>query len=335
MKKIYVLFAFSCFSAALFAQALPKKYVLIEHFTNSRCSICASKNPAFYTLIANYPNDVRHLSVHPPVPYSNCLIYLSNPTENNSRTNLYGINGTPRVALNGDLLPVSSQLLPQAKLDAVLNQESPIGIRVQESGTDPNKIVSITVTSYGTAPAGDYKIFAAVAESTVNYNSPNGESKHHDVFHAMLPSIDGEAFNLPAVGNSITFNYAYTHDSPNGWTTNYDSLYVLAFVQNTSTKEILNTGTRFDPLFTSASEATAPKSIRLQPNPAREEASVVLSDETVERVEVFGLDGRLVYSNLALQPELIRIPTADFTPGIYLVKMLGAQGIYVGKLVKE
>ena len=335
MKKISLLFAFCCFTVALFAQALPKKYVFIEHFTNSRCGICASKNPAFYSLISQYPDDVRHLSVHLFVFYSNCLIYLGNPTENNTRTSLYVVNGTPRVALNGALAPVTSQLLPSATLEAARNQKSPIGLRVQEGGNNPNKTVSITVTSYGAAPAGDYKIFAAVAESTVNYNSPNGESKHYDVFHAMLPNINGEAITLPAVGNSVTFNYSYTHDMPNGWTTNFDSLYVLAFVQNVDTKEILNTGTRFDPVFTGANEAAAPQSIRLQPNPAREEASVFLPGERVERVEVFALDGRLVRAAADIQSELVRFSTVDFVPGIYLVKIVGEKGIYVGKLVKE
>ncbi len=335
MKKIALLFVFGCLSAALLAQSQPKKYVLLEHFTNSRCSICASKNPAFYNLIRQYPNDVRHLSIHPPVPYSNCLIYLSNTAENSSRSNFYGVNGTPRVALNGSLVPVSTPLLPPATLEAALNQQSSIGIRVQESGSAPNKTVSITVTSYATPPAGDYKIYAAVAESTVNYNSPNGESKHYDVFHAMLPGIDGAAITLPAAGGSVTVNYNYVHDNPNGWTSNFDSLYVLAFVQNTATKEVLNTGTRFDPVFTSAEEAAAPQAIRLQPNPAQDESSVFLPGETIDRVEVFSLDGRLVWQDSRTQRDLARIAVGDFKPGIYLVKLTGQSGMYIGKLVKE
>lgn len=335
MKKLILLSVFYCTTAALLAQGMPKKYVLLEHFTNSNCSICASKNPAFHTLISGYADDVRHLSIHPPIPYSACKFYQTNTTENSVRTTLYGINGTPRVALNGTLAPVTSQLLPQATLEAQLGQESPIAIEVTEGGTAPLKTVSITVKTYGTVPAGSYKLFAAVAESTVNYSSPNGEQKHYDVFHAMLPGIDGQNITLPAVGGSITYNYSFTHSAPSGWTSNFDSLYVLAFVQNAGTKEILNTGTRFDPQFVGTNEAAKPQAIRIQPNPVQDEASVFLPDETVERVDVFSINGSLRYTSRVQQSEQIRIPTANLTPGIYLVKLLGENGLYVGKMVKE
>ncbi|MBK8967216.1 MAG: Omp28-related outer membrane protein [Lewinellaceae bacterium] len=336
MKKRFLLSVFCCATVALFAQGLPKKYVLIEHFTNSNCSICASRNPTFYNLIGGYADDVRHLSIHPPVPYSSCKFYQANTSENSARTNLYGISGTPRVALNGTLAPVSSQLLPQATLEAQLNQESPIAIEVTEGGNAPNKTITVTVTTYGTVPAGSYKLFAAVAESTVNYNAPNGESKHHDVFHAMLPGIDGQNITLPAVGNSASFNFNFTHTAPSGWTSNFDSLYVLAFVQNAGTKEILNTGTRFDPQFVGTGEAAAkPQAIRIQPNPVQDEAAVFLPNETIERVDVFSINGSLNYTSRVQQHEQVRIPTGNLTPGIYLVKLLGENGLYVGKMVKE
>lgn len=335
MKKLTLLIV-SCFTAAiLFAQQMPKKYVLLEHFTNSKCSVCASKNPAYNALIAQYPDDVRNLSIHPPVPYNTCAIYLSNPSQNSARTNLYGINGTPRVAVNGTLIPISTQLLPQSTLEAALGQESPIAITVEESGSAPNKTATITITSYGTPPAGNYRLFAAVAEKLVNFNSPNGETQHHDVFHAMLPDIDGQAITLPANGNSSSYTFNYTHTNPTGWTSNFNELYVLAIVQNAGTKEVLNTGTRFDPLFVSAGEAGAPQSVRIQPNPAREEALVSLPGETAERVEVYSISGSLVQTDYQEQAEQVRIPVATLNSGIYIVRITGKDGIYVGKMVKE
>lgn len=335
MKKLTLLFVFACGVVSLNAQALPKKYVLLEHFTNSRCSVCASRNPAFYNLIANYPDDVRHLSIHPPVPYSNCLIYQANTSENKARADFYDIFGTPRVALNGNLVPTGSSLLPAATLQSALNQTSPITIRVEESGTFPTKTAKITVSSYGTTPSGTYKLYAAVAETTVNYSSPNGESKHHDVFRAMLPNVNGESITLPAAGGSLSFTYNYTYTAPTGWTSNYDSLYVVAFVQNTETNEVLNTGTRFDPVFVSAGEAATPRSVRIQPNPASAEAWASLPGRQAERVEVFSIGGQLVRTVSETQNELVRIPLDALTPGIYIVKITGEDGLFVGKLVKE
>jgi len=335
MKKLSLLLVFSCAALALAAQSFPKKYVLLEHFTNSRCGICASRNPAFYTLINQYPKDVHHLSIHPSVPYSNCLIYLANPTQNNARTAVYGINGTPRVALNGTLLSAGNPLLPPATLQAALGQESPVAIEVQEGGSAPTKTASVTVRVFGDVPAGSYKLFAAVAESTVNYASPNGETKHYDVFHAMLTDINGDDIALPATGGSATFNFSYNYSAPNGWPSNFDSLYVLAFVQNTATKEVLNSGTRFDPVFTSTHGVAAPQSVRIQPNPATDEASVLLPGEQVQRVEVFAIGGDLMRVEYSVQADLVRIPVTALAPGIYGVRIVGANGIYVGKMVKQ
>lgn len=337
MKRSTLFLLLSTLPLFLWAQPLPKKYVLLEHFTNSRCSICASRNPAFYTLINQYPDDVHHLSVHPSVPYNNCLIYLANPAQNNARTAVYGISGTPRVALNGTLVPVGSPLLPATTLENALGQTSPVYIKVQESGTAPTKNVTITVFAYDEVSAGNYKLFAAVSESTVNYNSPNGESKHHDVFRAMLPNINGENITLPAAGDSLVFNYSYTFTEPNGWTSNFDSLYVLAFIQNTTNFEVLNSGTRFDPPFTfvSTKSPSEVQAIAIRPNPVAEEALISLPGDEAESVTVFSLDGRLALQAVAQPAEWVRIPAGQLSPGIYVVRITGKKGIYVGKMVKE
>jgi len=336
MKKHISSLVFILAGFTLNAQSLPKRYVLLEHFTNSRCGVCASKNPAFYALIDQYPNDVRHLSIHPSVPYSDCKIYLANPTQNNARMAAYGINGTPRVALNGNLVPVSTPLLPATTLQAAFGQVSPIAIEVHEGGTNPNKTAAITVRMVGDPPAGPHKLFVAVAESTVNYASPNGETKHHDVFHAMLTNIGGDTITLPAKGQSATYNFSYTHTLPNGWTSTYDSLYILAYVQNSQSGEVLNSGTRFDPVFTSTDETSEIKPVRIQPNPVSDEALILLPTDEVLRVEVFSIGGQQMQSEYSVRSNgMVRIPVTSFASGIYWVRITGNSGLYTGKFVKH
>ncbi|TNE66987.1 MAG: T9SS type A sorting domain-containing protein [Bacteroidetes bacterium] len=335
MKK-FTLLSFALLAAtALLAQSMPKQYVTLEHFTNSNCSICGSKNPSFYNLINQYPDDVHHLAIHPPVPYSSCKLYQANTTENSALANQYSINGTPRVALNGTLVPASSQLLPATTLEAALGQTSPVGIKVVEGGAYPDKTVSVTVSVYGTVPAGNYKLFAAVAESTVNYTGNNNEPKHYDVFRAMLPNIDGESITLPPAGGSATYNYTYTFAQPSGWTSNFDSLYVLAYVKNADTKEILNSGTRFDPVFTGTADPQRVQAVNLFPNPATDQVSATINNDEIKRVEVFSINGQLVQTAYNNQQNQVRIPLASLNPGIYLVKITGAKSLYTGKIVKD
>ncbi len=334
MKNTLLLCSAWLLTSALWAQAQPKQYVLIEHFTNSRCIICASRNPAFYNLISQYSKDIHHLAIHPPVPYSNCVFYQYNPTHNSKRATVYNINGTPRVALNGMLVPVGNPLLPQDILEAALGKTSPVAIQVKEGGAAPTKTAEVTVRVFGNVPAGSYKLFVAVAESTVNYNAPNGETKHYDVFHAMLTDIDGQDITLPAPGGSVSFNFAYTHVQPNGWTSNFDSLYVLAFIQEATSKAILNSGTRFDPVFTQVSEAVDARVVRWSPNPATDYASAFLPSERIRSVEVFTLSGQRCPVEFTIETDLVRLSVESLPAGAYVARIATDSGPYVGRFMR-
>src|SRR5947209_5088976 len=95
----------------VFAQS--PRTVVIEHLTNSACSICASKNPAFYQTLSGYSYpQVLHLSIHPSSPHPNCFFSQQNPTENDARTMYYNAFGyTPVIVINGQVLPGATPLI--------------------------------------------------------------------------------------------------------------------------------------------------------------------------------------------------------------------------------
>ncbi len=319
------------FCVGLNAQNLPKKYVLLEHFTNSKCPICASKNPAFYNLIANYPDDVHHIAYHPPIPYNTCVFYLDNPTENSGRASVYSINGTPRVALNGSLAPVSGALLQQALLTAEIGETSPLSLSVTETGAGNARTVKIKAKSWATVPSGNYRIFAAVVEKTVNYNAPNGETVHHNVFRKMLPSLDGGAFQPPAAGQEIEYTYDYTIAS--GWVAS--EIYVVAFVQNLTNGEVLNSGTRFDaPVSSGVSETARLQPLQLTPNPVSAQAIAWLPDDNALTVEVFNSAGQPVATERQVEAGQVKLFTEHLPAGVYFVKIQGEKGAYAGRMVK-
>lgn len=330
MKKLTPLFACLLASAALFAQPLPKKYVLLEHFTNSNCSVCASRNPAFYNLIDDYPDDVHHIAYHPPIPYSGCIFYQANPAENSGRTSVYGINGTPRVALNGTLAPLGGQLLQSALLQSNLGQTSPLSLTVSESGSGTARTVTIKAKAWADIPpSDDYRLFVAVVEKTILYDAPNNEQVHHDVFRKMLPALEGAPFTPPAAGAEIEFSYDYTLAA--GW--NDAEVYAVAFVQNTATKEVLNSGTKFDAAVSATQEPSA-QSLRFTPNPAQDRAFASLANDRAVAVEVFAGDGRRVAVEFSSENDAVALSTSTLAPGVYFVKITGEQGVYVGKFVK-
>lgn len=331
MKKISALLMGLFLTAFLFAQASAKKYLLIEHFTNSRCSVCASKNPAFYNLIgqSQYADDIHHISIHPMFPYPSCVFYQANTVENAAWTGLYPVQGTPSIALNGALQNPSTPILTETKLQTYLGLTSPLALQVVESGPNNARSVQVNAKALGDIPAGNYKIFVAIAEKTVNQQTPNGESVHHDVFRKMLTEVSGDAFQAPSLGGTVTFNYEYS--IPGTW--NPDEVYVLAFVKEVDTKQVLNSGTRFDPVLTSTADLD-PTRIRISPNPVSQFAWVELANDVAVQVEVFAANGQRVAGSFEHHGNGFSISTASFSPGIYFVKIMGEKGGYTGKFVK-
>ncbi len=335
MTKLRLFFAIALFSHALVAQTT-KKYILVEHITNSKCGICASRNPALYTLIQqpNNADDVHHVTIHPSIPYNSCRLYQANTTENEAWRNVYGVNSTPRVSLNGTLLPPSSgALLTQSQLDGLNTQTSPLNVRVEETVNGTNRTAKVTLGSVGTLPQGNYRVFVALLEKNVKLNNPvevTGEN-HYNVFRDMLTAVTGDAFTPAPQGGGVVLNYTFTANA--SW--NANELYVLAFVKNMDTKAVENSGTRFDPTVLLGAKEMSPLSVQITPNPASDLAFAQLEDDVVESVEVFALDGSRVFLSSEPSQGSVEIPLNGLKSGIYVVKMTGKSGVYVGKLVKE
>lgn len=333
MKNLQIIPALLLLTFALSAQSSAKKYVLLEHFTNSNCGICAFKNPAFYSLIgqAQYADDVHHIAIHPPYPYDICVFYMANKPENSAWAALYNIFGTPRVAVNGRLMPSQSQLLRQDTLNKYIDQTSPLYLKVSETGAGNNRSAKIEARALSQIPAGNYKFYAAIVEKTINMATTNGEAVHHDVFREMLTPVEGQNFTPPAAGQSMEFNFDYTIS--NAW--HADEIYVLAFVKEVDSQQVLNSGTKFDPVLTLSTPKLATQRIRLSPNPATEITIAELGTDNALRTEVFASSGKLVYSATENQKNTVAISTANFVPGIYFVKITAENGTYTAKFVKE
>jgi hypothetical protein len=314
-------------AGSLFAQA--KQWVLLEHFTNSNCSICASRNPAFFNLISNYEADVHHLAIHPSVPYPSCVFHQGNPADNDARKDYYGVFGTPNMYMLGVKVSSGSTLLAESDLQAQLGQTSPMQILVEEtSGT--NRDVTVTVNSLGAPPSGNLRLFVAVVEKEINQTTGNGEDVHHNVLRDFLTANTGDAFTPPASGNGTTFSFSYSID--NDW--NADEIYVLAFVQNWDSKEVINSGSSLDPAVTStANPMESSADLQLFPNPAGE--TVQVQTEGVH----FGTDlilfnslGQQVLSEKVLSSSN-RLDLSGMEKGWYIVQVETDKGVIRKKLL--
>ena len=130
-------------SQLVYSQTLKK--IMVEHFTNTNCSVCASRNPGFYTNFDTQSNAI-HLAVHPSSPYPACLLSQQNQPENDQRTNYYGVyGGTPRLVINGDVISTSVNYSSASIFTPYLSQTSPASIRIEQQKFGTDSIVSTVI----------------------------------------------------------------------------------------------------------------------------------------------------------------------------------------------
>jgi hypothetical protein len=198
--------AMSIFATSVEAQVARKS--IVEHFTNTSCGVCVGVNPTIYSAVAANPH-VLHISFHPSSPYTSDIFSLQNKTENDGRTNHYGIFGsTPRVVLNGVSVAsntLSSALTPLAS--AMSNFE--ISVSQEKHHTD-SFYTTVVIKKVAADTTTNATIFAGVVEDTVNQTGNNGQASHYNVFRKSLSATNGQAIALPAnVGDSIVTQFNY------------------------------------------------------------------------------------------------------------------------------
>jgi Outer membrane protein Omp28/Secretion system C-terminal sorting domain len=331
MKKTFTLgICLLAIPLSIFAQSV-KRYVLMEHFTNTYCSICAASNPGFYTTIKIETNtDIHHLAIHPDIPYLQCPLYQANTTEQVKRKTFYGIQGTPRVSING-AANASVGSVTTASLAAEVAKTSPLSVKVKEISGTSGRTATITVKPVGDVPAAEYRLFVAIVEKKLNFAANNGESVHYDVFRKFLTSADGDAYTIPTKGVEASLNFNYTPMSP--WVA--DQVYVLAFIQNMTTKEILNSGTKFD-ITSSNDEAQLDNQLKIIPNPTNGVLHYTFDNLTPQYLKVTNIIGQVILTkdnveiinngelNLSNQPN-----------GVYYLTIKAKEGLAIKKIVKQ
>lgn len=329
MKKVNLLALLLLMANFALSQTNAKRYIMLEHFTNTRCSVCASQNPGFFSTIANFDDDVHHIAYHPPYPYNSCLFYQANTAQNSARATFYSIPGTPRVLRNGANSSTAGQVT-SAILQGLQGQTSPIGFTVSET-SGASRTATIRVHTFGDAPTGNLRLFVAVTEREIPYASPNGETLHHNVFRKMLTNISGDAFTPAASGSTTTLTFNYTIEG----TWDADEIYVLAFVQNVDTKEVLNSGTRFDPVVTSTGEANLTPDFKIFPNPASGLTNIQFHEPINGVLSLLDARGAVLWNSRVDQVQNTTADLSAFAPGVYILRVQSDRGINQQRIVRQ
>ena len=267
-QKILFSFLFSLISIVeIFAQAVPQT-TIVEHFTNSVCGVCASRNPGFYTNLRQQTNTL-HVAFHPSSPYSSCVFSAENAAQNDARTNYYGIfGGTPRLVINGNAIPANQNYATAALFTPYQGLTSPFSVQTTIAAKGADSITAtVVITTRAAHTHTNLNLYIALAQDTVFYAAPNGEQRHYDVFRQSFTGSNSIAFTPSnMIGNTVTVRKTIFKKS--AWTAN--RLYAIANVQTTAKLSLQAAASpRFSTITATENTAFA-QAIKVYPNPANE-----------------------------------------------------------------
>ncbi len=236
MRKFLLVLALLLCQMSLVTAQIPKK-TMVEHFTNTKCSICANRNPGLNTNFDLHPQ-VLHISIHPNLPYPSCFLSQQNTADNNARTNYYGVYGsTPRIVINGS--PISSTTnYADTSLFANFAGMSTMSIEIRQSAVGVDSIMSRIVVKRVLAgpPMSSAVLYAGLVEDTVFGNGGNGELQHYNVLRRSLFTSVGTAVNLPGtVGDSLVMTKTEAYGG--AWDPN--RMATVAILQESGTKALI------------------------------------------------------------------------------------------------
>lgn len=315
-------------SQYLFSQVA--KNVVVEHFTNTRCSICASRNPGFYTNLRSQEG-VLHLAVHPSQPYSACLLNRHNTPENDARTQWYGVFGaTPRLVIQGEVISSSANYSSSSLFNPYIGKTSPISLQVSvtEHGTDSIQ-ARVSVKTEAAHQLGNLLLFMAIVEEELDYNAPNGERKHHDVFRKSFTGVTGSTFTPgPATGDSVVLTGVLAKNTE--W--NLSRMYAMVIIQEEASKQVVQADRSANLQAATTGLATHNLlNVGVQPVPASEYIEVTFPGTTPATATLYDIQGRVVKQQEVISRS--HIPVAGLVPGIYQLRITGKQGTGISKII--
>ncbi len=281
-------------------QSITRKTVL-EQFTSSTCGPCASLNTSFAPMLtglgtnhlgSNYAAVKYHMNWPSP---GNDPSY--NP-DGNTRRGYYGVTGIPDMYLDGGSMTGTTASVMQAA------QAKPafLDLATQALVNGNSVTVQTTLTPFANFP-GSHKLHIAITEDSYAYPaSTTSQDEFHYVMRKMLPNGNGTTLAALTAGASQSFSPQYTmtvggpaQGNYNLWT-NMQNITVVAFVQNNTTKEVLQGS--IATIVVGLDELDGDIRFGLFPNPVNDMLNMDfdMPEAGTARFEVYDQMGKLVHT---------------------------------------
>lgn len=220
------------------------RIVLLEHFSNVFCVPCVQADEIVDSLTADYGiTSLVIIGYHAANPVRNDPMYLAAQADVDLRWNFYGASFTPMAYVDGQSVSNPREEQPYRDLiDARLAADSVATIGFQQLNRADSLIGGqLVVKAQKDLPAGTL-LQVALVEDEIDYPTPpgiNGLTHFSFILRDFYPDANGQVLQLNAGDRSVQ-NFQFS--LPADWGRN---LTVVAFLQNPTSKEILQAAWTF------------------------------------------------------------------------------------------
>ncbi len=327
MKKILILLL-TAVALPYFSNAQPvPRQIIAEHFTNTYCSVCANRNPGFYTNLANF-TQVLHVTYHPSAPYPACPLNQHNKPENDDRTNFYGVYGTtPRLVIQGEVISAAADYSAATLFSSRLGETSSFRMGTKLEQTNATTLtVTVMITKVDTSSLASLDLYAVLVEDTLHFTGNNGEPLQQDVFRKSFFGTLPIVVNLPAnVGDSVVQTQSIEIKSV--W--NLAQCYAVAVASKPDKKiEQASRSARLNPAPTGMGRLQGKDAFLPYPVPAGEELWLQGDFSEPLQTEIWDLQGRiLLWQTIKAQHDFIDLSAIQ--AGTYFLKIRNSKGSQV------
>ena len=321
-RMLSVLILVTAFRPVARAQQVPRQ-IIVEHFTNTYCSVCFNRNPGFYSNLANFPQ-VLHIAYHPSAPYPACPLNQHNKPENDDRTNFYGVyGGTPRLVIQGAVLPAVADYTAPVIFSSRLDETSSFKMTTKLEEGNASLAVTVTITKVDTSALASLDLYTVLVEDTLNFMGNNGEPLQHDVFRKSFFGSLPVVVNLPVnVGDSVV-QTGYVNINP-VW--NLAQCYAIAMASTPDKKiEQVSGSGKLNHASTDIHSLQGKDAFTVYPVPAEEKLWLMGSLLEPVRTEVWDMQGRMwLRKSVGKQRDFIDL--SGLQSGMYLLKIQNSKG---------
>lgn len=313
---------------------LANRLPLIEEFTSSTCLPCAAFNTNFDPFLADSLKANKNDGIVAAIKYQMDWPSPGNDPSYNAdgevRNEFYDGGGIPKPYLDGALFANPTSMVTY---NTAIAKDAFMNIDLSYSTNGNQATVTAVVTPYA-IPSGTIKLYLAVTEDYYRYEGASTSQKdYHYAMRKMLPDGNGITLTGLTAGTPITKTESYTFNFGsvtqggfNIWGEDLSETTAIAFVQNTSSKEIYQAAFA-NALPAGINENEAAIGLRVYPNPLQNEADITFELEEGDNIHIslHNTIGQEVYTNNLGYRQAGRhsltINAKDLNSGIYFLNI--------------